>query len=190
MYLIYERYTPKFKKLYIGVFHDMTWYEDCMNDLFAYLKGKDNDWNKFRTFEGRSQFSTWFGQVVRNRFLKIKSYLKGKIEFPISIDDDENGKKPFDVPDNTHEDYERRERKVILLEAIGKLKDKDHKLVILKTLQGYKSAEIADMLKKKWQRDGIQKYDNKGNLVTPTPSYVNVQRQRAKENLKRIIVEL
>ena len=190
VYLLFERYTPKFKKLYTGIYQDMSWYDDCMNDLFAYLKGKEHNWNTFRTFQWRSRFSTWIGQVARNRFLEIKPYLIGKIKSPLSIDDNENGKKPVVLPDEYQEDYERRERKVILLEAIGLLKDMDQKFVILKTLQGYNSGEIADMLTQKWQKEGITKYDNKGNLVTPTSGYVDVRRQRAKENLKRIIVEL
>ena len=190
VFLLYEKYTPKFKKLYTDIYQDMSWYDDCMNDLFAYLKGKNQDWRTFRTFEWRSKFSTWIGQVARNRFLEIKPYLIGKIEKPLSIDDNENGKKPVVLPDEYLEDYERRQRKVLLMEAVGLLKDMDQKFVILKTLQGYNSAEIADMLALKWQKEGTEKYDNKGNLVTPTPGYVDVRRQRAKEQLKRIIVEL
>ena len=191
MYLLYEKYTPKFKKLYKRIFYqDMSWYEDCINDLFAYLKGKNQDWQTFRTFRWDSKFSTWIGGVARNRFLDMKPYLIGKIENPLSIDDNENGKKPVELPDEYLEDYERRQRKVLLMEAVGLLKDMDQKFVILKTLQGYSSAEIADLLNQKWQKDGIKKYDNKGKLVVPTPGYVDVRRQRAKEQLKRIIVEL
>lgn len=190
VFLLYEKYTPKFKKLYTDIYQDMSWYDDCMNDLFAYLKGKNQDWRTFRTFEWRSKFSTWIGQVARNRFLEIKPYLIGKIENPLSIDDNENGKKPVVLPDEYQEDYERRQRKVLLMEAVGLLKDMDQKFVILKTLQGYNSAEIADMLALKWRKEGTEKYDNKGHLVTPTPGYVDVRRQRAKEQLKRIIVEL
>lgn len=191
VYLIYEKYTPKFKKLYKRIFYqNMSWYEDCINDLFAYLKGKNQDWQTFRTFKWKSQFSAWIGGVARNRFLDMKPYLIGKIENPLSIDDNENGKKPVELPDEYLEDYERRQRKVLLMEAVGLLKDMDQKFVILKTLQGYSSAEIADLLNQKWQKDGIKKYDNKGKLVVPTPGYVDVRRQRAKEQLKRIIVEL
>lgn len=191
VYLIYEKYTPKFKKLYKRIFYqDMSWYEDCINDLFAYLKGKNQDWQTFRTFKWKSQFSAWIGGVARNRFLDMKPYLIGKIENPLSIDDNENGKKPVELPDEYLEDYERRQRKVLLMEAVGLLKDMDQKFVILKTLQGYSSAEIADLLNQKWQKEGIKKYDNKGKLVVPTPGYVDVRRQRAKEQLKRIIVEL
>lgn len=189
MYLLYEKYNPFIRKLYIGVFHNMLWYDDCMNDLFAYLKGKNQDWGTFRTFEWRSKFTTWLGQVARNRFLVVKPYMMGKIEKPISIDD-ENGQNPVTLSDESQEDYERRQRKVLLMEAVGQLKDMDQKFVILKTLQGYNSAEIADLLNQKWQKDGIKKYDNKGQLVVPSPGYIDVRRQRAKEQLKRIIVEL
>ena len=189
VYLLFERYTPKFKKLYVSIYQDMSWYDDCMNDFFAYLKGRQQDWRAFRTFQWRSRFSTWIGQVARNRFLEIKPYLIGKLEFPLSIDD-ESGLKPIQIPEESDEDYQRRERKVLLLEAINLLKDMDQKFVILKTLQGYNSKEIAELLTNKWQKEGIKKYDNRGNLVTPSVGYVDVHRQRAKEQLKLIIVKL
>lgn len=190
VYLLFERYTPKFKKLYLGIYPDMSWYDDCMHDLFTYMKGKKLDWNPLRSFQWRCHFSTWIGQVARNRFIEIKPYLIGKIGIPLSIDDNENGKATIQIPDEYLEDYERRERKVLLLEAIGLLKDKNQKFVILKTLQGYNSNEIAEMLTQKWQMEGIKKYDKQGRLVIPTPGYVDVNRQRAKEQLKNIIVKL
>ena len=190
VYLLYERYSPKFRKLYADIYQDMTWYDDCMGDLFAYLKGKNQDWHAFRSFEWRSRFATWIGQVARNRFLEIRPYLIGKVDFPLSIDDTEDGKFPVQLTDESHEDYERRERKVLLLEAIGQLKDTDQKFVILKTLQGYNSSEIADLLARKWYNEGIEKRDSRGRIVIPTSGYVDVRRQRAKEQLKRIIAEL
>lgn len=190
VYLIYERYTPKFKKLYAAIYQDMAWYEDCMSDLFAYLKGTNQDWHSFRTFEWRCHFATWIGQVARNRFLEIKPYLIGKIKFPLSINNTENGRIPVQMLDESENDYERCQRKVLLLEAVGLLKDMDQKFVILKTLQGYNSAEIAKMLAQKWNREGTKKYDKSGKSVIPTPSYIDVRRQRAKENLKLIIVGL
>ena len=45
-------------------------------------------------------------------------------------------------------------------------------------------------MKKSWAKHGIKKYDNKGNVVIPTSGYVDVRNQRAKENLKEIIVKL
>ena len=76
------------------------------------------------------------------------------------------------------------------MEAIGQLKDDDQRFVILKRLQGYNSKEIAVLLQKKWQKHGIKKYNNKKELVVPDAAYVDVRTQRAKENLRIIIVEL
>lgn len=190
-YLIYNRYHPLLHKIYRKIYdNDPSWYEDCQGDLFDFLKGKDLNWQKLRSFEWRSHFSAWIGRTANNRFLEIKPYLIGKIPNPISIDDDDNENGPVQLPDGGVEDYETLQRKILLMEAIGMLKDPDQKFVILKRLQGYNSTEIAILMKKSWDKHGIKKYDNKGNLVVPSPGYVDVRTQRAKENLKEIIVKL
>lgn len=190
-YLLYNRYDPLLHKLYRDVFDkDSSWYEDCLGDLFDFLKGKDKDWNKLRTFEWRCKFGPWLSRTARHRFLEIKPYLIGKIINPISIDDTDGDKTLVQLPDNGGEEYERIQKKILLMEAIGQLKDPDQKFVILKRLQGYNSKEIAELMKKSWAKHGIKKYDNKGNVVIPTPGYVDVRNQRAKENLKEIIVKL
>ena len=190
-YLIYNRYDPLLHKLYREIYDkDPSWYEDCLGDLFGFLKGKERDWNKLRTFQWRSKFGAWLSSTARHRFIEIKPYLIGKIEIPLSIDDTDGAKTPVQLPENGGEAYERLERKILLMEAVGMLKDPDQKFVILKRLQGYNSKEIAELMKKSWAKHGIKKYDNKGNLVVPTSGYVDVRTQRAKENLKEIIVKL
>lgn len=190
-YLIYNRYDPLLHKLYREIYDkDPSWYEDCLGDLFGFLKGKERDWNKLRTFQWRSKFGAWLSSTARHRFIEIKPYLIGKIENPLSIDDTDGDKAPVQLPENGGEEYERLERKILLMEAVGMLKDPDQKFVILKRLQGYNSKEIAELMKKSWVKHGIKKYDNKGNLVVPTSGYVDVRTQRAKENLKEIIVKL
>ena len=191
VYLIYNRYDPLLHKLYREIYDkDPSWYEDCLGDLFGFLKGKERDWNKLRTFQWRSKFGAWLSSTARHRFIEIKPYLIGKIENPLSIDDTDGDKAPVQLPENGGEEYERLERKILLMEAVGMLKDPDQKFVILKRLQGYNSKEIAELMKKSWAKHGIKKYDNKGNLVVPTSGYVDVRTQRAKENLKEIIVKL
>jgi hypothetical protein len=78
----------------------------------------------------------------------------------------------------------------MLLEAIGQLKDEDQRFVILKRLQGYNSKEIAVLLQKRWKKHGIIKYNHKNELVVPDAAYVDVRTQRAKENLKIILINL
>lgn len=189
-YLLYDRYSPKFRKLCRDIYNNLDWYDDCVDDLFDYLKGKELDWNKLRTFEWRCQFSTWIGTTARHRFIEIKPFLIGKIENPLSIDDDESEKAPVQLPDGGVEEYEEIERKVILMEAISLLQDEDQKFVIIKRLQGYNSKEIAILLQKRWAKHGIVKYNNKKRVVIPDAAYVDVRTQRAKENLKIIITKL
>lgn len=189
-YLLYDRYSPKFRKLCRDIYNNLDWYDDCVDDLFDYLKGKELDWNKLRTFEWRCHFSTWIGTTARHRFIEIKPFLIGKIENPLSIDDDESENTPVQLPDGGIEEYEERERKVILMEAISLLKDEDQKFVIIKRLQGYNSKEIAALLQERWAKHGIVKYNNKKQVVIPDVAYVDVRTQRAKENLKIIIKKL
>lgn len=39
-YLLYDRYSPKFRKLCRDIYNNLDWYDDCVDDLFDYLKGK------------------------------------------------------------------------------------------------------------------------------------------------------
>ena len=186
-YLIYNRYDTLLRNVYRTVFgkHE-TWYYDCLGDMFGYLKGKDGEWNKLRTFRWRSSLGTWLGVTARHRFAEIKPMMIGKAANTVSIDEDGEGRTPLCLTEMGEEEYERMQRRIILAEA-GSMLDDDQKIVVLKRLQGYNSSEIAEMMREAWEKQGIRKYDNKGNEVVPTPGYVDVRHQRAKEKLRRII---
>lgn len=189
-YLIYNRYDPLLGKIYRKVFDgDGSWYEDCLGDLFDYLKGKEQDWDKLRSFQWRCKFASWFGKTANNRFIEIKPSLIGKIANPISIDGDDNQPR-IQLPEGDEEEYERQQRRILVMEAISMMEDRDQKFVILKRLQGYNSKEIAELMRKSWEKHDIKKYDKKGNIVIPTSGYVDVRAQRAKENLRAIIIKL
>lgn len=135
------------------------------------------------------QIRPWLGKTARNRFVEIKSALIGKENIIISIDVDDEGKAPVQLSDDDIEEYDIIQRRIILMEAIGKLTDLDQKFVVLKRLQGYNSREIAELMKKMWNKKGIVRID-KGKRVIPSAGYVDVRMQRAKEELKRLIVTL
>ena len=197
-FLLYNRYGPLLHKLYLEIYgkqDDM--YGDCLNDLFIYLKSGEPVWRKLINLEWRSSFGTWLGITARHRFVEIKPILIGKCPNTLSIDGDTStalstGKdiNPVQLPDNGVEEYEDKERKVILMEAISLLKDADQKFVMIKRLQGYNSKEIAILLQKRWAKHGIVKYNNKKQVVVPDAAYVDVRTQRAKENLQKIINKL
>lgn len=186
-FLLYNRYDPLLHKLYLEIYgkrHDL--YGDCLDDLFIYLKSGEPVWRKLINLEWRSSFGTWLGITARHRFVEIKPVLIGKCPNSLSIDGEKEDK-PIQLPDNGVEEYEDKERKVILMEAISMLKDVDQKFVMIKRLQGYNSKEIAILLQKRWAKHGIVKYNNKKQIVVPDAAYVDVRTQRAKDNLQKII---
>ena len=197
-FLLNNRYAPLLHKLYLEIYgkqHDL--YGDCLNDLFIYLKSGEPVWRKLINLEWRSSFGTWLGVTARHRFVEIKPILIGKCPNTLSIDGDTStalstgkDRNPVQLPDNGVEDYDEKERKVILMEAISLLKDADQKFVMIKRLQGYNSKEIAILLQKRWAKHGIVKYNNKKQIVVPDAAYVDVRTQRAKENLQKIINKL
>lgn len=189
-FLLYKRYNPLLHKLYLEIYekqYDL--YGDCLGDLFAFLKRGKPEWRKLINLEWRSSFGTWLGVTARHRFVEIKPYLIGKCSNSLYI----NGEKednPVQLSDDGVEEYEDKERKVILMEAISLLKDEDQKFVIIKRLQGYNSKEIAILLQKRWTKHSIVKYNNKKQVVVPDAAYIDVRTQRAKDNLQRIINKL
>lgn len=189
-YLLYNRYDPLLRNLYWELIHDDFWFYDCVNELYMHLKGKDGSWHNLRGFQWRSTFGCWLKEVANNKFKDaLKKLVKDDCR-TISIDNDNPEKPKIQISIDEQEDIERRQQKVLLLEAIGKLKDDDQRFVILKRFQGYNSKEIATLLQRKWLKHGIIKYNQKKELVIPNEDYVNVRTQRAKIELKKMIVEL
>ncbi|MGN0069411.1 MAG: RNA polymerase sigma factor [Prevotella sp.] len=188
VYLLYERYSPLFRKLCLNIFGHLCWYEDCLGELYVYLKGEDGHWFKLSSFEWRCRFAHWISITARNRFMEIRPYLIGKINNPLSIDDPDSPTVP--IADGGAEEYERNQERVLLLEAVSLLPDDDQRFVILKTLQGFSSKETARLLQEKWQHQGVCKRDKKGSLVVPSAGYVDVCRQRARAELKIIIEKI
>lgn len=186
-FLLHNRYRPLVCKCCIRIFKDLRWLRDCEQELFIYLKGNDKKWNKLRGISDFKALGGWMSQTVYHRIEEIKPKLEGKIANIISIDNEaDNGKTKIQLPDLGFEDYERQEKRLQVIEAIMLLKSKDQKLVIIKTLKGYHSKEIAEMLNQKWKAEGIVKID-KGKVIIASPGYVNVLRQRAIKELKVII---
>lgn len=197
-FLLYKRYNPLLHKLYLEIYgNQYDLYGDCLGDLFAYLKSGDPVWRKLINLEWRSSFGTWLGVTAHHRFVEIKPYLIGKCPNSLSTEGDTtmspdtgNEEKPIQLPDNGVEEYEDKERKVILMEAISLLKDEDQKFVMIKRLRGYNSKEIAILLQKRWAKHGIVRYNNKKQVVVPDAAYVDVRTQRAKDNLLKILKTL
>lgn len=191
-FLLYDRYDPLLHKVYRNLTEETFWYDDCVDELFIHLKCKDGTWRTLASFEWRSSLGSWLKGVAKHKFLEVLPKLieNGGLNLSLDANDDDPEKPSIQLPDGGEEDYERRLRKVMLMEAIGQLKDDDQRFVILKRLEGYDSNEIALLMQKRWQKHDIVKYNNKGQRVVPDAAYVDVRTQRAKENLRILIVEI
>lgn len=189
LFLLYNRYDLLLHKIYRNITREKCWYGDCVNELFLHLRCKDGSWQTLSSFEWRSPFGCWLKSVAYHKFNDSLSHLIENNGKNTSLDNDDPEKTQLLLANDGKEEYERRQRKVMLLEAIGLLKDDDQKFVIMKRLEGYNSNEIALLLQKKWQMLGIRKYNNKKELVVPDAAYVDVRTQRAKENLRILIYE-
>lgn len=186
VFLLYNRYDPLLHKIYTNITKDRRWYDDCVAELFMHLKGKDCSWHVLASFKWQSTFGHWLNRVARNKFLEILPKLIDNEYLKVSIDNNDPEKAKVQIPDGGEEDYERRLRKVMLMEAIGQLND-DERFVILKRLQGYNSEEIAVLLDKKWKEHNIVIYNNKGDIVISSVEYVDSKAQKARRHLKEIM---
>ena len=194
-YLLHNRYHPLLYSIYRRLTNKPYWYEDCVDELHLHLRGKDSSWQILASFEWRSTFGCWLKKVATHKFIVILPKLIENRGCNFSLDNNDQEKPSRQIPDGGEEEYERRMKKVVLMEAIGQLKDDDQRFVILKRLEGYNSNEIAILLQKRWDKHGIMKYGYKKDskekhVVVPDASYVDIRTQRAKENLRRIIGEL
>lgn len=184
LYLIYERYERKLKFYTYRYYDSLEYYEDLCNELYLHLKGKDGNWSVLRSFQWRSSYATWFSLVASHLFWKKRDEL-------ISHSDDfdskreEDGEQPIPEPPIEPEN----EKRVMLLEAISRLKDEDYRLIIIKELEGYNHKEIAEMLVEKRKCDGkVTRY--RGEVVVPDAHYVDMNKARALKEMKAHVEQI
>lgn len=184
LYLIYERYERKLKYYAFRYYDSLEYYEDLCNELYLHLKGKDGDWSVLRSFQWRSSFATWFSLVASHLFWKKRDELIGRSDNLDSKREGE-GELPFPEPPIEPEN----EKRVMLLEAISRLKDEDYRLIIIKELEGYNHKEIAEMLVEKRKCDGkVTRY--RGEVVVPDAHYVDMNKARALKEIKAHVEQI
>lgn len=184
LYLIYGRYEKKLKYYAFRYYDSLEYHEDLCNELYLHLKGTNGDWAVLRSFQWRSSFSTWFSSVASHLFWKKRGELIGSGEDAGSSRVD-NGEQPLPEPEPEPEN----EKRVMLLEAINRLKDENHRFIIIKELEGYNHKEIAEMLVEKRKREGRETYYG-GELVVPNARYVDMNKHRALEEIKEHVEQI
>ena len=187
IFLLYERYKPLMLALSVSIFKDNTLYEDLITSVYMALKG-NGDWKPLLSYRGESRFACWIKSVAKHAAQKYFHTMIENRDDTDSLDvEDEDGNPTLVLPDAGNEEYERRQRKILLLEAINELKNQDDRFCVIKHLEGYNSKEIAQQLQIKWNTEGTKHYNKKGELIIPTNAYIDVRFARAKAELKKIM---
>ncbi|MFI5251766.1 MAG: RNA polymerase sigma factor [Bacteroidota bacterium] len=101
-------------------------------------------------FNEEYAFSTWLYKIASNNtidYIRKKKLETFSIDKPIASDDSDY---KFELPDTTYEpdkDIIRRQRSLLISQAIEKLPEKYKKVILLRHVDEYDYAEIAKMLK-------------------------------------------
>lgn len=184
LYLIYVKYRPLFREMCRKYVKDMHWFDYCLSDIFISLRSSKGDWHPLADFGWTCTLTGYLKDTAENNFLRIKRQIDGK---DVNDDDDKR-----EVVGKDESDLERRMDLVMMLEAIQNLPS-DQKFVVLKVLEDHSSKEIAVMLQKKWEIEGVKKYvrsgKNKGELVVPSEAYVNNLKSHALDELRKKLGE-
>lgn len=184
-YLLHDRYAPLLNSLYRYFTQDDIWIDDCINELFIHLKGKDGSWRTLAAFEWRSTFGYWLKKVAFSKFKDLLTKLIENGGRNVSVDNDNPQKPTLQISDGG-EDFEHLLRKIMFMEAVNNLND-DEKFVIIKRMEGYSSKEIAVLLDKKWKKYNIVKFNHDGEQVVANVAYVDSKAQKARKHLKEIM---
>lgn len=184
IYLIYKRHYGMLRYVSNDCCQSFDYADDLCNELFIHLRGKNNDWQPLRSWQGISTFRTWLCRVARHLFLKKRATMIGFRDKKL-YSENEDDPDPVEQVAAVQPTSEDAMMKVMLLEAINGLSNADQRLVILKELQGYSHEEIADILNQVRRQENRIKLDKAGNEILANAAAVDVLKQRAVAQIKQ-----
>ena len=69
VYLLHDRYAPLLHSLYRRLTKEDTWFDDCVNELFILLKGKDCNWHIIANFLWRKNNENSLNSLFLQEYL-------------------------------------------------------------------------------------------------------------------------
>lgn len=194
-YLIYDRYEPLCKAICVRTLNGVHHLDALQSELFMLLKGKQHDWHVLRSFQWRSQLSTWLKVTAYNLSLDLRKQLIENNGSNASLDEGWDEEAPNnhplpEIPHNEEKKIERRYNLIVLNEAIHLLDNPDQRFVLIKRLQGYSSKEVATMLQQFWAENGIVRYNSRKQNVIPDSGYIDNLFKRGYDKVKAIYKSL
>lgn len=180
MYLLFDRLAKDIRFFAYKIFGTLDFIDDLTTDLYLYLKGTNLDWELLKSFQFKSSLRTWMSSIISRFFIKKRKemlateVLESTIDTAITIY----------LDDQTQ--ITRDSRLAIVLETINQMKNEEQRLILIKELEGYNHTEIAQMIAEKRKCEGVRK-TYKGHEVVIDARFVNIQKQHAVEQLKKIL---
>jgi RNA polymerase sigma-70 factor (ECF subfamily) len=142
---IFNLYSPKLYNVALRILGEAADTEEVIQDVFWTV------YRKAKSFQGKSQFSTWLYRLTVNAALgKIRRSKKNKEvqyeEFlPKFEKDGHHTVRPVvDWSDTLEENYAKHEMQTLLAVALAQLKPMDKSVIVLSDLEGLSDKEIAD----------------------------------------------
>jgi len=148
---LYHKYYRRFYKYaYWRYFYNEYWAEECA------IKAMIKIAISIDKFKGKSKFSTWAYQIIKNECINTLNsgeYKRWKNIDPLdSIHDPNDDRRPKQYPDNkrnTNDDIDENEIRRLVKLILDKLKEKNEtywNLIIMFWFEGLSYKEIADIL--------------------------------------------
>lgn len=184
IYLIYKKYYRDLRYLCRDYCGSEEYLDDLFHEVYLLLKGKNGDWHPLSTWSGMATFRTWLNKTVQNYLLNNRDYLIGLREKKL-YSEKEDDEDPVEKVESHYPSIEENMQKVLLLEAINKLKNQDQKLIILKELQGYNHTEIAQMVNILRAKENRIKVDENGIPILVNAKTIDRIKQQALTQLKK-----
>lgn len=168
-YLLFGRYADMLEVIYAQQSLTLMDFDDFMLELDIRLF-KEGCEAMQRFQPGKASFKTYLSAIARHLLYDLHEK-----ELP-TLDVDALGGILYD-------EYESEEAVMSLVEEINDYPDKDSRYVLLKTIEGYKSKEIAAMLTGRKHEEGT--LDESKKLK---PSYIDTLRSRALKGIRHRIL--
>ena len=103
------------------------------------------------TFRGESGFGSWLYRMASNLCIDFLRKKKRRVpEQPVSLDEEEEGRRPVELPDLRYEPQSQLEKKELrekVREGLQRLPEEQRLILILRDVEGFSYQEIADALK-------------------------------------------
>ena len=186
IYLIYNKYYRDLRYLCKDYCGSHEYIDDVCHEVYLMLKGNNGDWHPLSTWDELATLRTWLNKTVRNYFYRNRDFLIGLREKKL-YSEKEDEPDPVENVESHYPSIEANMQKVLLLEAINKLKNTDQKLVILKEIQGYSHEEIAAILNQVRREENRIKIGRDGNEILADAAAVDVLKQRAVAQLRETL---